>query len=297
MGKQSTNRSQPRKGEAEPRKKRAEATIVRGHGTDDEVRARCRADVPGWDELPPHTQDEMVGLMRRFESLQDGPEYRVGRDDSGLTIAPKAMGESDATLSTLRLAEAMGSRDPALLDVRISDLISFRGQVGEENLATKRLNADLAFVRGGCAENPVQSALLVQMAATHDGAMRAMRAAWSADFAPQMQSYGNLATKLFGLYARQAETLAKLQRGGEQVIKHVHIDNRGGQAVVTDQVVARGGMNVGSEGQPYGQGALGPAMLGYDAAGHGVPVASDEGQEAMPDTRGSAGVGRAEGQA
>lgn len=272
------------------------ARIVRGHGTDDEIRARCEAEVPGWKDIAPHTQSEMIALMRRFESLQDGPEFKVARDDGSLSIRPKTTGESDATLSTLRLADAFATRDPDLLDHRINDLLLLRGLSGDAKAETGHLNSDLAFVRGGGAENSVQAALLVQMAATHDGAMKALRYAWNADFAPAMNSYSTLATKLFNIYAKQAETLAKLQRGGEQVIKHVHIDNRGGQAVVTDQVVAGGrGRIDGIEGQPYGQGALGPAMLGYDAAGHGVPIASDEGQEAVPHSRGSAGVGRAEG--
>ena len=34
----------------------------------------------------------------------------------------------------------------------------------------------------------------------------------------------------------QMETLARMRRGGEQVVRHVHVDNRGGQAVIAENV-------------------------------------------------------------
>ena len=80
------------------------------------------------------------------------------------------------------------------------------------------------------------------------------------------------------------KTLADHRRGGEQVIKHVHIDNRGGQAVVAETVVT-GGSHENPDIPPYDQGAFGPTLLGSDAFGYGVPTAGDAGQEALPIAR------------
>jgi hypothetical protein len=71
------------------------------------------------------------------------------------------------------------------------------------------------------------------------------------------------------------------------VIRHIHIDNRGGQALVAEQVVT-GGANAESREQSYEQGALGPALLGEDPLGNIVPMPGREGEEPMPVARGSA---------
>lgn len=52
------------------------------------------------------------------------------------------------------------------------------------------------------------------------------------------------------------EALDRLARGGEQVIKHVHVDNRGGQAVIADNVQT-GGQNAKTGKQPHAIGARG----------------------------------------
>ena len=48
-------------------------------------------------------------------------------------------------------------------------------------------------------------------------------------------TYLKLALKAQANSRATIEALAKIQRGGEQVVKHVHIDNRGGQAVVAEK--------------------------------------------------------------
>lgn len=272
---------------------KASATVVSGLGTDDEIRARCAAEVPGWETMTPETQAEIVGLMRRFETLTDGPHFDVSREEGKLLVSPRSKGKRDGTLTMLRLSDAMASQDADLLDVRIADLINYHQKANGGGTSSKLLNADLAFIRGGGAEDSVQSALLVQMAATHDAAMRSLAAIGSSQFIDQMNTLGNISAKLLNVFARQAETLAKLQRGGVQEVRHVHINNQGGQAVITDKVTIGARANVEVEEQPYGQGALGTAMLGYDAAGNGLPIASDQGSQALPSPRGSGGVGRA----
>jgi hypothetical protein len=85
----------------------------------------------------------------------------------------------------------------------------------------------------------------------------------------------------------------RMQRGNEQVIKHVYIDNRfdnrGGQAIFAAGNVS-GGVPAQSSQQPYGATAISgnPALLGsHSAFGIGLSVAGDAGQEKMLFARGS----------
>ena len=80
------------------------------------------------------------------------------------------------------------------------------------------------------------------------------------------------------------EALDRLARGGEQTIKHVHVDNRGGQAVIAD-TVQTGGQNEKTDKQSHAKGPDGPEVLGHDPQGIGVPIPSCEGQESMQDAR------------
>lgn len=262
--------------------------FVEGHGSDDEIRRRCKALKDG-DSFSPETQNEVVRLLRLFQESDRSPRYQVDRDENG---NPDVRPPDDvaALLTQLRLVETFASRSNELVTQRIGELATYHNRaVG--SLSTRSLSADLAFVRSGHAEDAVQSTLLTQMAATHDAAMQALGRLNGAEYAETAQLWGNLSSKLLARFTAQAETLAKLQRGGEQVIKHVHIDNRGGQAVVAEQFI-KGGSGEEQRDQSH---ALGPAMLGQNAPGHTLPVPGDQGAEAVPDAQWT-GKGRSEGE-
>ena len=62
-------------------------------------------------------------------------------------------------------------------------------------------------------------------------AVVALLRAHKAETVSQYEVAGSMAVKLMRTFVLQAEALAKLQRGGEQVIKVVHV-HPGGQAIV-----------------------------------------------------------------
>lgn len=270
------------------RKSPPTAYIVAGYGTDAEIAARCAESVEGWADIGERAQADMIRLMRQWWEQKPAPRMEVEGDDTGSVIRPPE--GSNVTLNALRLGEALGCPSPEYMDDRLLDLSSIprASSKGGMSATSASLSAGIAFVAGGNPTDTVQSTLLVQMAATHEGAMRAIGAAARTQYVDQVKVFGNLATKFLNAYTRQAEVLAKLQRGGEQVVKHVHIDNRGGQAVVTEQVVTGGRGSKEDGEQAYGQhqeGALSPALLGSDAFGQVVPMPSREGQEAVPIAR------------
>lgn len=103
------------------------------------------------------------------------------------------------------------------------------------------------------------------------------------------ESYMRLALKAQAQSRATIEALERLANGREQTVKHVHVDNRGGQAVIAENVHT-GGQGNGknsdqSHGAATGLAGVGPALLGADPFGNGVPIASGEGAEAVPDAR------------
>jgi hypothetical protein len=99
--------------------------------------------------------------------------------------------------------------------------------------------------------------------------------------------YMRLALKAQAQSRATLEALAKLHQPREQTVKHVHIDNRGGQAVVADTVQPGGRKEKNAE-QSHGPDSIrsvGPSLLGQDAAWHGVPVPGDEGKDAVSNAR------------
>lgn len=104
------------------------------------------------------------------------------------------------------------------------------------------------------------------------------------------------ATDIYARHAMKAqaqsratlEALVNIHRPREQTVRHVHV-GQGGQAVVADQFHHHTGegANAESNKQSHATGAAGcgPAMLGADALGNGVPIPSGEGAEAVPNAR------------
>lgn len=102
------------------------------------------------------------------------------------------------------------------------------------------------------------------------------------------ERYMRLALKAQANCRATLEALAKLHQPREQTVKHVHV-NEGGQAIVADQFHQHtGGRENGkSNEQSHATGAAGdgPAMLGANPQGNGVPIPGGEGSEAVPDAR------------
>lgn len=275
----------PTKATGQPKKK---AYIVSGKGTDDEIRARCAESVEGWDTLRERGRDDMVRLMRRFEESPSAPRLEVTKDEAGDDVGIGPPEGANVTLVALRTVEAFATTSQELSDRRVTDLANYFDAASNGNLTTELFGSGVAFVHGVGASNPVEATLAVQMAATHDMAMRLLGRVGRAQYVDQIQLFGNLANKLLNTFARQAEALAKLQRGGEQVVKHIHLDNRGGQAIVTDTVVT-GGVSGRSGDQPYGADLAGvcAALPGPDPLGQAVSVPGHAGAEALSPARGS----------
>jgi hypothetical protein len=276
--------------------------IVSGQGTDQEIAARCADRVPGWESLGDAGKADLVRLMRWYEEQTVAPAMVADKQGPLQGVIRQPDG-ANSTLFYLRLIELFGTGSPELLDQRISDLARYAKLTGDSDPG-RVVSSMLGFIKGVKAEDPAQATLATQMAATHDAAMYALGQMRGAQFAEQAKMFGTISAKLLNAYTRQAEVLTKMQRGGEQVVRHVHtyIDNRNGQAIIAENVTTGGQGAISKSGyqgdETTGAEAIGlcASMPGAQPFGQSVPVSSGEGQEALPHARRGSRIRRAQGQ-
>ncbi len=241
-------------------------------------------EIPEWDSLDKHERTDLTRLIRASDKSGTPTKIKLARkpDGGGYSIEPA--GKCDL-LALLKLQETFASNSIDPVNARASELLKYLGSVNADNEG--RYNAALSFIESMAPQNQAEALLLVQMYVTHDAAIRSLSMMGSAEWVPQVQTFGNLATKLLRASQAQMETLAKLRRGGEQTIRHVHVDNRGGQAVIAENVQTGGRENGKIDEQSQTTKAVGASatLLSQDPQGNGVPIPSREGATAMQDAR------------
>ncbi len=182
-----------------------------------------------------------------------------------------------------RLEDAFGTRGQAFAITSLNRLMMMC-QDKDGKIDNVKLNGLMAFIEGTKPQNELQAALATQMAQTHLAAQQLLSRAVSVTEIPQFDSANNGANKLLRTFAMQAETLAKLQRGGEQIVKVVHV-HAGARAVIGNVNTGASGAGEGvtheNRNQPHTKGELPapsaqpmPKMRSEDAERQPVPIAS-----------------------
>ena len=251
--------------------------------SEDEANRILARDVPGWGDLDKDGRAERPRLIRDHRKRGAPAKVKMTRKPDGAwSIEPSGKSEM---LALLKLHETFSANSIDPVNARANELLKYLGSVGADNEG--RYKAALSFIESMAPRDQAEALLLVQMYVTHDAAIRALSQLGSAEWVPHMQTFGNLATKLLRTSQGQMETLARMRRGGEQVVRHVHVDNRGGQAVIAENVHTGGKGNGKIDDQSHATGAagIGPALLGADPFGNGVPIPSRERAEAVPYAR------------
>lgn len=251
----------------------------------DDLEKKMAESVPEWPQLSQPQRQELVDLIIETRKVADPVQISlVKNDDGGLTL--KVVGPSQV-LGTLKLQKTFGAVSMDPVTARLTELRNYLSSVGITDDA--RVNAALSYIESMEPRSQAEAMLLLQSYITHDAAVRSLVAMNNAEWVPSAQMNGNLGVKLLRTFQGQMDTLTKMRSGGEQVVRHIYIDNRnGGQTVVTDQVTtSRGGQNEKITGQAHGASELGsgPAMLGQDAQGRGVPIARGAREEALSHAR------------
>lgn len=277
-------KQQARKMKAGPQAQKRTVTIpFPDTDGEDEAYRILERDVPDWDKLNKDERAELLQLIRNHRKGGSPVKVKMTRKpDGGWSIVPS--GKNDM-LALLKLHETFSANSIDPVNARASELLKYLGSVGADNEA--RYNAALSFIESMKPQDQAEALLLVQMYCTHDAAIRALSQLGSAEWVPTAQTFGNLATKLLRTSQGQMETLARMRRGGEQVVRHVHVDNRGGQAVIAENVNAGGQKNgkIDNQSHTTTTTGIGPALLCADPFGYGMPIPSREGQAAIQDAR------------
>jgi hypothetical protein len=193
--------------------------------------------------------------------------------------------DGDQLIGRLRMHAAFGSMSQPFIDTMMAELMTIWDSNG--GISEKSYNAAIAVLDGARPQNEIEAMLVVQMIAASEAALRATSMIGKCDWFPQTMGFGSLANKFMRTFTAQAEALAKLQRGGEQVVKYVHV-HEGGQAVVAGTINQNGGrQNLESSEQPYGTEATAPraALPSGDSTWNGVPVPGNAEREMSPARR------------
>lgn len=219
-----------------PAKDKAIEIPVPDSGTPEEAKATLAKSISGWDDLTKEQQTELAEIaVAQRKQRQPVKVTLTQKPEGGMAMGIAGKCEAHGLLKLQKTFAAV-SMDP--VNSRAIELLKYLGSVGADT--ADRYNAALSFVESMAPQNQAEVLLLVQMYITHDAAIRALSQLGSADWVPTIQTFGNLATKLLRTSQGQMETFARMRRGGEQVVRHVHVDNRGGQAVITENVQTGG---------------------------------------------------------
>ena len=161
------------------------------------------------------------------------------------------------------LVDTFGTTSEAFATAAMSQMLDTMRGRGKPSPDAATINAALAFVGGIEPTNEVEATLAAQMVATNALAMEMLGRTRRDEYRDQLETSGALAVKLLRTFTLQAETLAKLRRGGGQTVRveHVHV-HAGGQAIVGN-VTPGGGASLKSEDQPHAKHDSAPPALDH----------------------------------
>jgi hypothetical protein len=171
--------------------------------------------------------DNQKAVALISEEKRARPEFQKVEVDEGrleLSATSEQFGEA---------AAVFGSESAAFRNQAMIELVRSIGTPKSGEDLTEALNAALAIVAAAAPANELEAVLVGQMVAANHFAMLSWRRASSQTDLAVVQANANMANKASRTFTMQMEALAKLRRGGEQVVRHVHV-NEGGQAVIAE---------------------------------------------------------------
>lgn len=133
-----------------------------------------------------------------------------------------------------------------------------------------------------------QRAMLVAQSVTLNAIFNEMARRTAANLSSHIDAaerYMRMALKAQAQSRANIEALDRLVNGHEQTVRHVHVDNRGGQAIIAEEITTGGRENDHSADQPYAKRTFRAALPSSNPLGSGVPVPRRERKRAMPDAR------------
>lgn len=235
---------------------------------------------------------------KRKSNRAIAPKAAAAQQREHVAKLERKEGLSDAEIKAMA-AVAPVIRHAAVAKGFTDQFFADRGEVGVFDVAEAlRVMCDKA--RNGSED--LTADILLSQAVTLDATFTDMLRRASRNFGEYPEAaerYMRMAMKAQSNCRVTLEALTKVQRGGEQIVKHVHVDNRGGQAVIAETINSGGGQPNGryvDQCQATGAGAAGiiAALPSANPIGASVPITGCEGEAALQNARRHK-PGRAEG--
>jgi hypothetical protein len=222
-------------------------------------------------ELNAHDAASLDELKARHQSRPRRAQSTVKVVNSALRI--ECHDKEHGEFYYLGTREAVGSSSSGFLHVTLNQVVG--SIAGNGAPSEDEYNAAIAVMAAVQPENEVEALLASQMVAANTGAHRCVKKMLATNRVDFMQSYGGLANKFMRTFAVQMEALAKIRRGGEQVVKYIHV-HEGGQAVVAGTINQGGGGNSKDAEQSHraGPACECAALPGPDSTRDGMPLTS-----------------------
>jgi hypothetical protein len=193
----------------------------------------------GWeiDGLTPEQQAEAEGIKAVVKARPPRPFVTITYDAGGKLIAtvgdPEKQGS--AVLNSIRAYGAFGSGSNEFTDDMLSRIVGAVRLSGDAERDSQIVSGALALVAAVDPQNELEATMALQMLAANEAALMCFERSRAAKYMEHAAPYSNMANKAMRSFALHAEALAKIRRGGEQVVRHVHV-NEGGQAVIAGTV-------------------------------------------------------------
>lgn len=206
--------------------------------------------VPSAPLPEPNKRDKAAMDFAKARVLARRKRASIAIDGTGSDLRASSP-HADASGHHTHLLDTFGTASSDFMNATLTQFLNAVADRGTSAPGEVAINAALAVMGGVEPQNEVEALLASQMAATHSLAMSMLGRARRCDLLNQTEAHGSLAVKLLRTFSLQAETLAKLRRGGGQTmrVEHVHV-YAGGQAVVGN-VAPGGGTPKEIEDQPH----------------------------------------------
>lgn len=253
MSRQKAEIAKPKKGAVTKAKAPLDSITTAGDASREEIEAAIAA-------LPAAARERVRDALQRYDQPKPPVAKLIQGDDGGIGIQYSSEDAAERAMIQLLLMRAFGTRSRSFMDMATADLLTLHHRDSREPV----YNSAVAILESAKPENELEAMLVLQMIAANQGAVRSARMLANAETQEAVMGLGNLTNKFMRTYTAQMEALAKIRRGGEQVVRHIHVDNRGGQAVIAE-TVQTGGANGKSREQchePCGAASIGTAVLG-----------------------------------
>ncbi len=186
--------------------------------------------------LTDQQRDECIARRERIHSKPHRAVISFQTTEGKRKLHVGSIGSrKDAVLQSIRAYDAIGSGSNQFVDDalrRVTKAVRLHGDDEEDG---NTLGAALALIAAVEPQNELEATMAVQMVAANEAALMCFERSRTAEFMEHASAYSNMANKAMRSFALHAEAIAKLRRGGEQVVKHVHV-NDGGQAVIAGTI-------------------------------------------------------------